>query len=245
MRMQPGNPRSKVACLTLALALSATVSLPSQAAVPFIGKPWTVVSGCPSTGEATPKGLAAHSSLIIDAKVTKKHPAGWVMGHAVANPRIDDGNYAWHDFTLSQVHVIWKDKGQRDPGSALTVRVYRAEAPAFIYSNTNEPDFVEGEHYLLFLLNGDGLASDVGPVHWGVTAGSEGAFLLSGDRVSRKIIESYGMPPMTLEGVLKSVLDGLKDEINLAFQRSIRSQRRNVAKFPPTLAIGRQARRPG
>jgi hypothetical protein len=181
-----------------------------------------IIQGERAPGTDTPEWLAGTTSLIVDARVSKKENPQSVRNH-LTKIQIESGVFAWQDFTFDQVKVIWKDKDVPDPGKALNVRVYDAETPDVIFKVSSEPEFEVGERYLLFLWEVDGLANDVGTEHWRVVGGSSGAFVIDKDQTKRKG-EYKNESPKPLDEILKGAIKGFTNEEKLSRSRRYRSQ---------------------
>jgi hypothetical protein len=182
------------------------------------------MSGTKLPGTDAPEWLAARSTVIVEARVAKKEPARWIIGHPVDKPKRDKGDYAWYDFQFDQVKPIWKDKDVPSLDKTIYVRVYNAETPKVTFKWEDEPEFEVGEHYILCLTEMDGLAYLVGPEHWRVTGGAAGAFKVSADQTKRKGEEFGKESPIGASALRNSLLRGVSDEKTVTLQRALRAQ---------------------
>jgi hypothetical protein len=196
--------------------------------VPIIDKVAGSVTLCLISEANDPGSLAALSSLVIRGRVKEENPARFVKGHP-APKNIDFGrNYAWHDYVIKDLTVLWKDVYVPNPGKELVVRIYGADTPEVGFSLNGQPRLSVGEEYVLILSETDGFAFDVGPEHWQVSAGTYGAFLIDGANVIRKgnaplPAGTKEKPLMTLAALTEAIRDGVvKNEATIKQQRLVR-----------------------
>jgi hypothetical protein len=195
---------------------------------PVIDKVAWSVTLCLTSDAFDPGSLAALSSLVVRGKVKEEKPARFVKGHPAPKNIDFGGNYAWHDYVIKDLAVLWKDVYVPNPGKNLVVRIYGADTPEVGFSLNGQPQLSVGEEYVLILSETDGFAFNVGPEHWQISAGIYGAFLIDGTNVIRKGSDplpagTKEKPLMTLAALTEAIRDGVaKNEATIKQQRLVR-----------------------
>lgn len=97
-----------------------------------------IEAGCLVPEANDPAYVAEDSSAVVWARVASREPAQSVIGHPVTHSR-HRADYAWHDFILDDVKVIWRADDAPHPGETIRVRVYGAKTPELEYHTFNQP----------------------------------------------------------------------------------------------------------